>query len=242
MGDKAIVQNILNQVGLRYSEDEQRLQEDIKNSSSNLIIRIKNLLDHNKSSFPEDLYIKYSYFLTETLNIKRRVLENNVLLYCGDLFNEEILPCPSKNIKKVSHGIGLWGLYMKQKIKDTALPNSSKYLFTIIGKITIKTLCFSFSKIKDHRAKIELRGAKLKNLLLKKNLKSLPGIRKKFLKFSDACKKKAMSVKKAEELRKNQAVSVKKLDGTRKSGHSLKNYILVLVALHVILHFCLGVI
>ncbi|OMJ91448.1 hypothetical protein SteCoe_6032 [Stentor coeruleus] len=240
MDEKDIVQSILKQVGIKYSENEQSLQEDIKKSSSNLIIRIKNLLDHNKSSFHEDSYIKYSHFLTETLNIKRRVLENKALLCCGDFFNKEILPCPTKNIKKVSHGIGLWGLHMKQKTKDTRLPNNTKYLYAIICKITVKILCFSFSKIKDHRARIELGRIKIKNLLLKKILKSQTGIRKKFLKFSDACKKKTMSIKIAEEMRRKQRNSAKKLEGVRKSEYSLKNYIIIFITLYVILSFYLG--
>lgn len=239
MDEKTIIQSILSQVGLKYSENEMLLREEIHKSSSDLIIRVKNLLDTSKNSIPEEIYKRYSKFLTEVLRLKRYDQESKGFLCCEDIFNEEILPYESNNVRKVPHGTSLWGLHIQKKTKDQTLPSNAKYFIAIAEVLLIKAMAFPFGKIKESKIRLEMKKLKLKYLILKKRLECLPGIRKRFLKFSDVCRKKTLSIKLAEEVKQLAAMPVKIQEVAEKNTYSLNTYAVWLGVIYLVLHFYL---
>ena len=92
MDEKSVVKNILEEIGIPYTENEAVLKEKILELSSDAVIRLKNLLNFNQKKLSNNSFGKYSRFLSDVLRIKRFHHVNPQLLTCEDNFHSNILP------------------------------------------------------------------------------------------------------------------------------------------------------
>ena len=184
MDEKSVVKNILEEIGIPYTENEAVLKEKILELSSDAVIRLKNLLNFNQKKLSNNSFGKYSRFLSDVLRIKRFHHVNPQLLTCEDNFHSNILPEISISNKIVA-GISIWGLYLNYKSKQTNKAKDCKYLFMLLLKIRKSILNNTFFKIKYQQSNIQIKRNKLKNILIRRHIRYNSILRNYWNKFKD---------------------------------------------------------
>jgi uncharacterized protein YozE (UPF0346 family) len=153
MDETATIKNILKEVGLAFIDNELILKEEILKLSSDMVIRIKELLDLYKKNVSCTSYRKYSVFLNDILKAKNFYYENPELILSEDAFDDTVYPKTSKKCIKIVDGVSIWGLYLNQKNNsrdfycNVALLNNllQKYLIknVFIGFMGLRVYCFT---------------------------------------------------------------------------------------------------
>ena len=185
MEEEGTVRAILQEIGIKYDGNESSLQEEIHKLTSDLIIRLKNLLDFNKKQISQHSYQRYSKFLNNVLKVKRYNIDNQALLLCEDVFDETILPPIIYNNSKITHGISLWGLNLKHKSRISIKKKDTKHFYMILSSIFRRLLANSFNCI-ALQSYLRFGNRKLlKNVMLRSYMRNFQLLRKGFLQFSD---------------------------------------------------------
>lgn len=184
MEEQAIIRNILFEIGINDYESEIILKDQIHNLTSDLVIRLKNLLDFSKKQLSEYSYKRYSKFLNDVLKVKRHYIENPSLLSCEESFDESLLPRKTRNNSKIVHGLSLWGLNLRQKGKVSLRNKEIKHIFTVLSSIRQYLLRHVFACIQQRSFQSLQIKRLLKSLIIRLSIRTYNAKKISFYHFS----------------------------------------------------------
>jgi hypothetical protein len=163
MEDFLVIQSILQSVSLDFNQNEQELQKKVDRLPSNSIIRLKNLLEFNKSRVSLETFKKYSKFLNDLLRVRRMNLELMEFSYFLNEFDENVKPNESK--VQVVDGISLWALSLLQAQVKNQVPEMVVRVEGIIKRRDIALVASGFFMVKAFGIRQERKGKVLKRAL-----------------------------------------------------------------------------